>query len=106
VFQKRKSRPPNPFLGVTRSNGEIDTPATRIELEYGVSSNLWLSSLANGMVPEYEEHVARLEHGIGLDVWANMNVDEKAMIIAVRRTTMAMKNLQSEAEIRQSEKKR
>ena len=98
--------PPNPFLGVTKSNGEIDVPATRVELEHGISSNLRLSSMAEGMVPIYEEQLTRLERGIDLDAWAGMNVDEKAMIVAVRRTTMAMKNLQAEAEIKQAEKKR
>ena len=106
MFRKQKSKPPRRFLGVTKSNGEIDVPATKIELEHGISSNLMLVSMAVGLVPIYEEQLTRLEHGINLDAWAGMSVDEKAMIIALRRTTMAMKNLQAEAEIKQAEKKR
>ena len=80
-------------------------PATKIELEHGISSNLWMASLAPGLIPIYEEHITRLERGIDLEAWSKMNVDEKAMIVAVRRTATAMKNLQSEAEIKQAEKK-
>jgi hypothetical protein len=57
------------------------------------------------LVPVYEEQISRLERGIDLKTWSGMDVNEKAMIIAVRRTTMAMKNIQTEAEIKKSEKK-
>lgn len=97
--------PPNNFLGVTRNKSGIDIPATKIELEHGISSNLWMESLAPGLIPIYEENVARLERGIDLETWTKMTVDEKAMIIAIRRTTIAMNNLQSEAEIKAMEKK-
>jgi hypothetical protein len=97
--------PPYNFLGVTRNNGDIDEPATKIELEHGISSNLWMVSLAPGLIPIYEEHAARLERGISLETWEKMNVDEKAMIVAVKRIMVAMSNLQSEAEIKAMEKK-
>jgi len=97
--------PPNNFLGVIRNNGDITVPATKVELEHGISSNLWMESLAPGLIPIYEEHVARLERGIGLTEWDKMSMEEKAMIVAVRRTTIAMSNLQSEAEIKAMEKK-
>lgn len=84
----------------------MDTPATKVELEHGVSPGVWLGSLANGLIPVYEEHLARLERGINLDEWAKMSVDEKAMIVAVRRISNAMQNLQAEAEIVQSKKNR
>lgn len=64
-----------------------------------------MESLAPGLIPIYEENVARLERGIDLETWTKMTVDEKAMIIAIRRTTIAMNNLQSEAEIKAMEKK-
>ena len=90
---------------MTKKNGDIDVPATKIDLEHGISSNLWMASLAPGLIPIYEEQIARLERGIDLDTWSGMSVDEKAMLIAVRRTTLAMKNLQSEAEIKENEKR-
>jgi hypothetical protein len=46
-----------------------------------------------------------MERNIGLKDWAEMDVTEKALFIAVRRLGMAMKNLQSEAEIQSAEKK-
>jgi len=85
---------------VTQHNGSIDVPATKVELDHGVSANLWLSSLAKDMVPVYEEQVTRVERGIDLETWSKMNMDEKAMIIAIRRTNNAISNLQNEAEIR------
>ena len=90
---------------MNKNNGEIDIPATKIELEFGISSNLWMVSLAPGLVPIYEEQVVRIERGINLDEWSNISADEKAMMVAVRRTGIAMQNLQSEAEIKQAKKK-
>ena len=76
-----------------------------MELEYGVYSGVRLKSLGDGMVPLFEEHEARLERGIGLDEWGAMSLFEKSLLIAHRRVKIAMQNLQSEAEIRQSEQK-
>jgi len=58
--------------------------------------------MARGIVPIYEEHEARLERGIGVDAWMEMDEREKALIIAARRTRIAIANLQAEAEIEQS----
>lgn len=104
MFQSQKSRPPSSFLGTSKSYGDFDIPVTKVELEHGISSGVFLTSLANGLVPVYEEHLARLERGIDLDTWAEMKVDEKALVIAVRRVTLAMNNLQAEAEIRKAKK--
>ena len=93
------------FLGVTRKVGEIDLPVTAVELEYAVYSGAKLKILAEGMVPVFEEHEARLERGIGLEAWGAMPLHEKAMLIALRRTNIALQNLQNEAEIRDAERK-
>jgi hypothetical protein len=76
-----------------------------VELDHGINSGLWMNSLAPGLVSIYEEQSSRIERDISLEKWAEMSVDEKAMIVAVRRTTIAMKNIQSEAEIKDSERK-
>lgn len=98
------SKPPNPFLGATRSDGEDELPITEIELDHGVSAGIHLRSMGAGLIPIYEEHTARLERGIDLQEWAAMNVTEKALIVAVRRIRIAERNLQSEAEIAKSER--
>jgi hypothetical protein len=74
-------------------------------LQHGVSAGIHLRLLGEGFVPILEEHTARVERNIGLNKWAKMDVTEKALIIALRRLNMAMKNLQSEAEIVSAEKK-
>jgi hypothetical protein len=89
----------------TKHQGELDVAITKIELTHAVSAGVWLGSIIDGIVPVYEEHLARLERHIDLDTWAKMDVDEKAMIIAIRRITLALNNLQAEAEIAKSEKK-
>lgn len=90
---------------VTKNQGEISIPITKIELSHATSSGVWLGSICPGIIPTYEEHIARIEHKISLEAWSEMSVDEKAMIIAVRRISRAMENLQAEAEIEKSEKK-
>jgi alcohol dehydrogenase class IV len=90
----------------TSPQGEIDIPITKIELPHGISAGVWLGYLIEGNIPVFEEHAARLERGIGLDAWANMDVDEKAMIVAMRRLSMQLANLQAEAEITRAEKKK
>jgi hypothetical protein len=76
-----------------------------VELEYGVSSGVRLRSLAEGLVPLYDEHIARLERGISIEDWGKLASTEKALLIAARRIHIAMQNLQSEAEIKHSENK-
>lgn len=90
---------------MTKNLGEIDVSITKIELNHGISTGIWLGSLFGGIIPVYEEHLARLERGIKLNEWSEMDVDEKAMIVAIRRLNRSMENLQAEAEIAKSEKK-
>lgn len=64
-----------------------------------------LKALAQDMVPLHEEHEARLERGITLDIWSRMDIFEKALLIANRRIRIQIKNLQAEAEIRDAKRK-
>lgn len=74
-------------------------PVTRVELKNGISAGIYLRALGSGMVTLQEEHSTRLEHGISLIAWADMPEMEKALAIAQRRNSIAMRNLQTEAEI-------
>lgn len=56
------------------------------------------------MVPLQEEHEARLERGISLELWMKMPMMEKALIVAIRRNRQAISNIHTEAEIRQAER--
>ena len=69
-----------------------------------MSAGVELRSPADGIVPIYEEHEARLERNIGIEAWMEMDEREKAIIVAARRIRIAISNLQSEAEIKQSER--
>lgn len=69
-----------------------------------MNAGVKLKAYANGLVPIYEEHTARLERGIGLEAWSEMEEMEKALIVAGRRVRVAMHNLQEEAQIKQSER--
>mgnify|MGYP001184895256 CR=1 FL=1 len=84
---------------MTKRQGDVDTPATKVELTHGISSSMWLSKLNAGLVPIYEEHRVRADRGIDIETWSRMNVDEKAIIIAISRVSNAIQNLQTEAEI-------
>lgn len=99
------SRQPRSFLGATRRVGYVDKRVTQVELEHGIYSGVKLKSIGDGMVPMFEEHEARLERGIGLDAWGTMPLFEKALLIAHRRVRNAMSNLQTEAEMKDSERR-
>lgn len=98
-------RLPRPFLGVTKTSGYVDVSVTTIELQHGISAGARLRSFGESMVPLFEEHEARLERGIGLEVWGAMPRMEKAFLIAHRRIKLSLQNLQSEAEIKHAEAK-
>jgi len=92
------------FLGATKHIGGFNAPISRIELEHGVSSGVSLRSYGKGMIPIYEEHVTRIERGIGLMAWSEMEEMEKALIVASRRIRIAMQNLQEEAQIKKADR--
>lgn len=56
------------------------------------------------LVPIFEEHTARLERGISVSSWLEMSETEKALIIARRRISVQMQNLQTEAEIQKTKR--
>lgn len=71
-----------------------------MELDNAVSSGVNLKSFGPDTVPIHEEHEARLERGIRLAEWTEMETLEKALVIANRRTRIAIANLQADAEIK------
>lgn len=75
---------------------------SEIELDNAVSAGISLRTLGPDTVPPHEEHEARLERGIRLAEWAAMDMFEKALIIANRRTRIAIENLQADAEIKRA----
>jgi hypothetical protein len=54
------------------------------------------------LVPVFEEHSVRLERGVSIKDWMDMDETEKALIVARRRIATQMRNLQTEAEIRKA----
>jgi len=95
---------PPPFLGASKNLDGRNIPVTEIELEHGVSAGVQLRSPSAGLVPIYEEHETRLERGIDIQTWMEMEETEKALIVAARRIRIALANLQAEAEIAYSER--
>ena len=57
------------------------------------------------MIPVFEEQDVRIENRMSLSEWDALPYMERVIIVAVSRTRRAISNLQSEAEIRESEKK-
>lgn len=96
---------PMSFLGASKRFGALSLPVTAIELDHAVRSGAELRSLSPGMVPLYEEHIARLEANVRLNDWQAMDEVEKALIIAARRIRIALENLQAEAQIKASKVK-
>lgn len=96
---------PSSFLGAVVEQDYSNTNVTEVELEHGISAGIRLRSLGNRMIPVFEEQQARLSNHFSLKEWDEIQHMEKAMIVAVMRVDNAIKNLQSEAEIRDSERK-
>ena len=97
-------RLPKRFLGATKHIGGQNVLVSHIELEHGVNAGVSLRIYGSKMIPLYEEHAARLERGIGLQAWGEMEEMEKALIVAARRIRIAIRNLQEEAQIKESER--
>ena len=90
---------------MTKSIGYTDEVVTHIELDNAVSAGIRWGSLGDDMVPLFEEHLARIGARYSIQQWMELDPMEKAMIVAVRRTDNAMRNLQAEAEIKASKPK-
>jgi len=58
------------------------------------------------MIPVFEEQDVRIENRMSLAEWDEVPYMERVMIIAVSRIRKAISNLQSEAEIRDADRKR
>ena len=88
------------FLGATKQLGEIDYNVTEIEPEEALSTGVMLRAYGRGIVPIYEEHLARLSKNISLENWMTMQPLERAIIVAMRRIENAIENQRAEAERR------
>lgn len=93
------------FLRVTKSVGYTDESVTRIEPDHAVSAGIRWGSIADDMVPLFEEHAARIAANYSLAEWMALEPLERAMVIAVRRIENAMHALQTEAEIKDAKRK-
>ena len=70
-----------------------------------MSAGINLRSFLEDMVPLHEEHAARLERGIRIREWMEMDYWEKVLIVAHRRISAAIRNLQEDAQIEEMERK-
>jgi len=99
------SSPPSSFLGAVVSQDESFQNVTEIELDHGISAGIRLRSIGNGMIPVFEEQEVRISNNLTLLQWDEIPYMERAMMVAVKRVRRSIDNLQSEAEIRESERK-
>ena len=90
---------------VTIPRGRIHESVTKAELTQTVTTGIRWGALGIGMAPVFEETSARIEKSITLDGWAALDPMEKALIIAQRRIDTAIRNIQSEAEMRKAKRK-
>lgn len=75
---------------------------TEVELDHAVYSGVRLTATGEDLVSVQEEQEARLERSISVDDWMQMDMYEKALLIAVRRNQRSIANIQAEAEIAKS----
>lgn len=73
-------------------------------LPHAVNAGIQWGALGTEMIPIFEEQAARLEKNYRMDEWNALDRMERAMIIAVRRVDISMKNHQSEAEIKAAQR--
>jgi hypothetical protein len=90
---------------VTIRQDEVTRNVTEVELDHGVSAGIGLRSFGNGMVSVFEEQDVRIDNKMSLAEWDELPYMERVIIIATKRVKRAMKNLQAEAEIRESKRK-
>lgn len=90
---------------MTKNVGYLWEDIAHVELERSVSAGIKWGTLGTDMVPLFEEHIARMERNITLSQWFTMEPLERALIIATRRIDIAVKNHQTEAEIKNAERK-
>ena len=90
---------------MTIRQDEVTRNVTEVELDHGVSAGIGLRSFGNGMVSVFEEQDVRIDNKMSLAEWDELPYMERVIIIATNRVKRSMKNLQSEAEIRESKRK-
>lgn len=90
---------------MTKRVGELEENITRVETEDGVSAGIRWRSFGEGMVPIFEEHLARSEKKYTLEEWYALDLMDRAMTVAIRRIDNASKNHQAQAEIKASKAK-
>lgn len=95
---------PSPFLGVSKHYADASVPVTQVELDNSVSPNVEVRAIGLGMVPIYEEHTVRLESGYKLNEWTALDVMEKALLVAVRRSRIALENIQADEQIKHAKR--
>lgn len=79
--------------------GSIAVDVTTIEPDKPISTGIRWRRIAAILVPQFEEHSARLERGISLRQWYDeMDEMERAIVIAVRRLQTASDNIVTEAQ--------
>lgn len=83
---------------------DISRNVTEVELDHSISAGIHLRSLGKGMVPPFEEHNIRIENKMSIQEWEKTPYMERAIIIAVTRTSRAIQNLGTEAEIRETDR--
>lgn len=98
------SRQRKTFLGVVKRLGDTDWNVTEVELEHGVSADIYLRSLSEDTIPPYYEHLYRIRAGVSLDDWHNRSRTEKALLVAVMQNEAAIQGHQSEAEIKRAKR--
>ena len=99
------SKPPKSFLGVTVRVGDRVQNVTEVELDHGVNAGISLNIYGLNLIPVYEEHLARVENRYTMEEWDNLPYLDRVFFVALRRVANAYKNVQSEAEIAEGERK-
>ena len=92
------SKLPLNFLGVSKEIRGISYNILEVELENGIYAGIQMRLSANGLVPFYEEHDARITAGYTEKEWRALSRWERAVEVAHMRIKSAVKNHQAEAE--------
>lgn len=91
---------------VTIPRGRVSESVTKAELTNSIQTGIRWGSLGRDMVPVFEEMSARLGTHMTLEQWSALDPMERALVVAQRRVDNAIKNIQTEAELRAAKKKR
>ena len=87
---------------MTIRQDDLVRSVTEVELDHGVSAGIGLRSLSKGMIPIFEEQNVRIDNKMSLVGWDELPYMERVIMVAMYRIKRSMKNLQTEAEMRES----